>query len=73
MLKRNIINTSNINTLNANIEAYQIMIQFYEDYNLKNNDHEYINQRIQFLYNELSEYLIAKQYNTKIKNNTDLF
>ena len=46
----------------ARIEAYQKMINFYEDYLKKHGPYDYVDERITALTNEYCEYLFAKEY-----------
>lgn len=66
-LLRNEINKQDITSININIEAYQKMADFYEDY-LKEEYFEYVDQRLTHIYNILSEYLIARDIALKNLN-----
>lgn len=59
MLLRNQIDKKNLYEINIKIEAYQKMTNFYETY-LENNNYPYVQQRLNYLYNILAEYFIAK-------------
>lgn len=60
-LLRNTLDVKDIRKLNAQIEAYQEMINFYKEYIEKYGEYDYVDERINHLYNELVEYLIAKE------------
>ena len=70
-LLRNEINKQDITSININIEAYQKMADFYEDY-LKEEYFEYVDQRLTHIYNILSEYLIARDIALKNLNSTHI-
>jgi|SaaInlStandDraft_5_1057022.scaffolds.fasta_scaffold34288_4 hypothetical protein len=57
---RNIINKSDIHDINIEIAAYQRMINFYENYDAKPENQDYVANRLKFLYGIQSEYLIAR-------------
>lgn len=59
-LLRDKINTSDIDKINIEIEAYQKMISFYEEY-LKDIEYPYAQQRLEKLYSQVAEYLIARE------------
>lgn len=66
MLLRDKINKTNLYEINIKIEAYQRMTNFYENY-LENNQYDYVQERLNYLYNILAEYFIAKDDIQKIK------
>lgn len=43
------------------------MVGFYQQYIEKHGDYDYVNERIAYLYNELSEYLIARDLHIEQK------
>ncbi len=65
MLKREQISKLKIDEINQYITAYERMVQFYNDYINREGPYEYIDERIHYIYNELSEYLIARELHIK--------
>lgn len=59
-LLRDEINTSDIDKINIEIEACQKMISFYEEY-LRDIEYAYAQQRLDKLYSQVAEYLIARE------------
>ena len=59
-LLRDEINTSDIDKINIEIEACQKMISFYEEY-LRDIEYPYAQQRLEKLYSQVAEYLIARE------------
>ena len=66
-LKRNIYSDLTIEEININIIVYERTVEFYERYLEKHGDYDYVHERINHLYNELSEYLIAKELHREQK------
>lgn len=61
-LLRDTVDVKDVRKINAHIEAYQEMIKFYQTYIEERGKYDYIDERIQYLYGQLAEYLIAKEY-----------
>lgn len=61
-LLRYTIDISKINLINAEIEAHQKMIKWYEEWKERNDPYEYIEDRIAVLNGQLAEYLIAREF-----------
>jgi hypothetical protein len=61
MLKREQISKLKINEINQYISGYERMLQFYESYTEKKGSYNYVEERINYLNNELAEYLIARE------------
>lgn len=59
-LLRHTADVEDVRKLNAHIEAYQEMIKFYQRYIEEKGEYNYVDERIEYLYNQLAEYLIAK-------------
>lgn len=60
-LLRHTVDVKDVRKLNAYIEAYQEMIKFYQRYLEEKGEYNYVDERIEYLYNQLAEYLIAKE------------
>ncbi len=60
-LLRDNIELDNINNINASIQAYTRMLDFYNKYIEENSSTEYLESRIQYLYSQLAEYMIARE------------
>jgi len=60
-LLRHTVDVKDVRKLNAQIEAYQKMIAFYKKYTEEKGEYDYVEERMQYLYNELAEHLIAKE------------
>lgn len=60
-LLRHTVDVKDVRKLNAYIEAYQEMIKFYQRYLEEKGEYNYVDERIDYLYNQLAEYLIAKE------------
>lgn len=56
------IDISNVDHINATIQGYQTMIEFYENWLNLNGEYEYVSDRISYLFGVLSEYLIAREF-----------
>lgn len=56
------IDISKIDNINAQIEAYQRMLDWYEGWKDRNDPYEYIEERIEDLNGQLAEYLIAREF-----------
>jgi hypothetical protein len=52
-----------ITDINIEIGAYQKVIESYEDYLWRKGEDEYIQGRIDYLYGQLGEYMIARELN----------
>tara|TARA_Y100000034_G_C6867601_1_gene395598 strand:+ start:1260 stop:1484 length:225 start_codon:yes stop_codon:yes gene_type:complete len=52
-----------ITDINIEIGAYQKVIEHYEDYLLRKGEDKYIQERIDYLYGQLGEYMIAREIN----------
>ncbi len=61
-LPRYTIDISKIDHINAQIEAYQRIINWYEDWKERNDLYEYVDERIGDLNGQLAEYLIAREF-----------
>lgn len=61
-LLRYTIDISKIDHINAQIEAHQRMINWYEDWKERNDPYEYVDERIESLNGQLAEYLIAREF-----------
>lgn len=61
-LPRYTIDISKIDHINAQIEAYQRIINWYEDWKERNDHYEYVDERIEDLNGQLAEYLIAREF-----------
>ena len=61
-LKRYTIDISDLTEINIKIEAYQRMIDWYEGYIERKGEYDYVQERIAHLNNEMSEYLIAREF-----------
>lgn len=61
-LPRYTIDISKIDHINAQIEAYQRIINWYEDWKERNDLYEYVDERIEDLNGQLAEYLIAREF-----------
>ena len=61
-LLRYTIDISNIEDINIIIQAYGKMIDFYESWEKENGEYLYVEERIAYLNNILSEYLIAREF-----------
>lgn len=61
-LLRYTIDISKINHINSQIEAYQRMIDWYEDWKVRNEPYEYVDELIVYLKGKLAEYLIAREF-----------
>lgn len=59
------IDISRIDQINAQIEAYQKMLSWYEGWKDRNEPYEYIEERIEDLNGQLAEYLIARELATE--------
>ena len=66
-LKRSIYSNLTIEQINTNIIVHERMVQFYQDYLEKHGEYDYVHERINYLYNELSEYLIARDLHIEEK------
>ena len=62
ILKRYEIPLGDIREIMMNIECYQGMLKFYEEWTEKNGEYDYVNERVQELSSILCEYLIAREY-----------
>lgn len=60
-LLRDNIELDNINNINASIQAYTRMLDFYNKYIEENSSTEYLESRVQYLYSQLAEYMIARE------------
>ena len=60
-LLRDNIELSNINNINAYIQAYTQMLDFYEQYIEEHASTEYLESRVQYLNSQLAEYMIARE------------
>jgi len=61
-LLRYTIDISKIDKINAQIEAHQRMIAWYEEWKERNDPYDYIDERIEDLNGQLAEYLIAREF-----------
>jgi hypothetical protein len=61
-LKRYTIDISRLDTINAQIEAYEKMLDWYHQWKEKNGEYDYIDERISNLNNEMAEYMIAREF-----------
>jgi hypothetical protein len=61
MLKREQISKLKIDEINQYISSYERALQFYESYTEKKGFYSYVQERINYLNNELAEYLIARE------------
>lgn len=50
-----------------NIIVYERTVEVYQRYLEKHGDYDYVHERINYLYGELSEYLIAKELHMEQK------
>lgn len=60
-LLRNQIDHTNINQINIEIAAYQIVIDFFNDLKEKHPNYHYIDERLTKLYSASAEYMIARE------------
>ena len=60
-LLRDNIELDNINNINASIQAYTRMLDFYNRYIEENSSTEYLESRVQYLNSQLAEYMIARE------------
>ena len=60
-LLRDNIELDNINNINASIQAYTRMLDFYNKYIEENSSTEYLESRVQYLNSQLAEYMIARE------------
>ena len=51
----------NLNEINIEIGAHEKVIEFYEDYLSREGEDVWVDQRVSYLYGQLSEYMIAKE------------
>jgi hypothetical protein len=65
ILKRNTYSNLTIEEININITAYERTVKAYQEYLEKHGNYDYVHERINYLYNELSEYLIARELHIK--------
>ena len=56
-----------IEEINILIACHEQMVKFYEDYLTENGEYDYINERINYLYSQMSEYLIARDLHIEEK------
>ena len=61
-LLRDQINKSDMTNINVHIEAYEQMISFYQDFIERHGETEYITERLNYLYSQVAEYMIAREY-----------
>ena len=61
-LLRDNIELNNINNINAYIQAYTQMLDFYEKYIEEHSLTEYLESRVQYLNSQLAEYMIAREF-----------
>ena len=61
-LLRYTLDITKVNEININIEAYQRVINDYEDYIEKNGEYDYVKERIEYLNSILAEYLVAREF-----------
>ena len=61
-LLRYTIDTSNLDKINIEISAYEKVLSFYLKWKEGNEHYDYVDQRILYLNEILSEYLIARQF-----------
>lgn len=66
-LKRNAYSDLTIEEINMNIIVYERTVEVYQRYLEKHGDYDYVHERINYLYGELSEYLIAKELHMEEK------
>ena len=66
-LKRTAYSDLTIDQININIIVYERMVEFYQNYLEKHGEYEYVDERINYLYSELSEYLIARDLHLEEK------
>lgn len=66
-LKRSIYSNLTIEQINVNITVHERMVEFYQDYLNKHGEYDYVHERINYLYSELSEYLIARDLHIEEK------
>lgn len=52
----------NIEKINIKIEALEKMIAFYQDYQEREGEYEYVEERVQLLTSQLCEYLFAREF-----------
>lgn len=62
ILKRYEIPLDDVNQIMMNIESYQRMLNFYEEWTEKHGEYDYVDERVQELSGVLCEYLIAREY-----------
>jgi hypothetical protein len=62
ILKRYEIPLDDVNQIMMNIECYQKILSFYEDWVQKHGEYDYVDERVQELSGVLCEYLIAREY-----------
>jgi hypothetical protein len=60
-LPRHQLSKLSIHDINLEISAHQKVIEFYEDYLLRKGEDQYTQTRIDCLYGQLSEYMIARE------------
>ena len=60
-LLRDNIELNNINNINAYIQAYTQVLDFYEKYIEEHSLTEYLESRVQYLNSQLAEYMIARE------------
>ena len=65
-LLRYTIDTSNLDKINIEISAYEKVLSFYLKWKEGNEHYDYVDQRILYLNEILSEYLIARQFAYKV-------
>jgi len=58
----------NLNQINIEIGAYQKVIEFYEDYLIDKGYDKSTQARLDYLYGELSEYMIARELHIEAIN-----
>ena len=56
----------NIFEINIEIGAHEKVIEFYEDYLLRKGEDIWVNQRLMYLYGQLSEYMIARELHIEV-------